>query len=151
MDGPCSDDADLEEEEEGNSEINSVIDGRCCELMKEGRTVVFTDGACTNNQDDRFRRAGYGAYWADASPLNVSKPLHGWVQTNQRAELQAVLAVLLADKRSLEIRSDSQYVVNGFQDVLAHGHRRHGAHLDLWGAIADNLAVRPKHDVKIVK
>ena len=42
------------------------------ELFCNERVVVFTDGACRNNQDARFRRAGYGVFWADGHPLNIS-------------------------------------------------------------------------------
>eukprot|EP00662_Eupelagonemidae_sp_cell21_P057433 gene57433-biopygen28340 len=83
------------------------------EAQRDGRTIVFTDGAATNNQDERFRRAGYGAYWGPAHPLNIGALLKGSNQGNNAAELQAVIAALQADPRPLEIRSDSDHVCNG--------------------------------------
>eukprot|EP00973_Karenia_brevis_P063254 8795099-Karenia_brevis.AAC.1 len=58
------------------------------ELLDDGFVIVYTDGACSHNKDPRLRRAGYGAFWALNHPLNISLPLAGNVQTNQRAELQ---------------------------------------------------------------
>eukprot|EP00973_Karenia_brevis_P064377 8944300-Karenia_brevis.AAC.1 len=59
------------------------------ERFLHGRVIVYTDGACMFNDDWRLRRAGYGAFWASAHALNVSAPLSGDLQSNQRAELQA--------------------------------------------------------------
>eukprot|EP00973_Karenia_brevis_P031867 4397091-Karenia_brevis.AAC.1 len=69
--------------------------------------MVFTDGACSNNQDARFRRAGVGVYWNDNHALNCSIPLPGDVQTNQRAELYAVILVLEGSAGRVHVRSDS--------------------------------------------
>lgn len=81
--------------------------------------VVFTDGACINNGRPNSR-AGYGVFFGEGSPLNISKPLPG-KPTNQRAEMMAVLiAIRTALKHGLvsrggilEIRTDSQYTKNG--------------------------------------
>ena len=83
------------------------------ELFAHGRIVVYTDGACTHNQDNRLRRAGCGAFWCLDHSLNISRLLEGPVQSNQRAELQAVLLVLQSEGRALEIRTDCQYVYDG--------------------------------------
>jgi len=83
------------------------------------RVVVYTDGACRHNQIAALRRAGYGAWWADYHPANVSKPLPGHVQTNNRAELAAVLNVLQCEHRNVLIKTDSSYVYNG---CLKHRH-----------------------------
>eukprot|EP00973_Karenia_brevis_P092864 12414444-Karenia_brevis.AAC.1 len=61
------------------------------EYYSNQRVIVFTDGASRANQDIIQRRAGYGAWWGHGNPRNISQPLHGTIQTNQRAELQAVL------------------------------------------------------------
>ena len=92
---------------------NLPLAGRDSELTANGRFVVFTDWACRHNQDARFRRAGYGAFWADGHPLNISSALGDWSQTNNRAELMAVIACLETDPRPFEIRTDSRYVFNG--------------------------------------
>ena len=54
-----------------------------------------------------------GVYWCDGDGRNISCPLSGHVQTNQRAELHAVLSAIEAEFGPREIRSDSKYVVDG--------------------------------------
>lgn len=76
--------------------------------------MVYTDGAASNNGKGHAR-AGYGVYWGDNDPRNTSRRLNGERQTNQRAEATAVLHALEQDQRgkdTLEIRTDSQYVIN---------------------------------------
>ena len=57
--------------------------------------VIWTDGASGLNQDNRFRRAGLGIYYGDGHCMNMSVILPGLVQTNQRAELPAVVLACL--------------------------------------------------------
>lgn len=88
--------------------------GKPTRANKKSYTVVYTDGASSNNGKNHAR-AGYGVYWGDNDPRNVSARLKGERQTNQRAEAMAVLHVLEDTKESdepLEIRTDSQYVIN---------------------------------------
>eukprot|EP00973_Karenia_brevis_P004818 662498-Karenia_brevis.AAC.1 len=56
-----------------------------------------------------IKTVDFGATAAEAS----GEPLQGWSQTNNRAELMAVLRILETDPRRLDIRSDSEYVVEG--------------------------------------
>eukprot|EP00973_Karenia_brevis_P089638 12398773-Karenia_brevis.AAC.1 len=56
-----------------------------------------------NHLDARFRRAGVGATWAQAHPYNISVPLQGWSQTNNRAELQAIVEVLRIESQPVEL------------------------------------------------
>ena len=113
---------------------------------------VFCDGAGTNNQDARLRRAGMGGYWGPGHPRNFGEPLTGQVQTNQRAELHAVVRVLDWEDRLLEIRSDSQYTVDGCrrlqQGVVAS---RDGAHADLWARVEAHLRARGPQAVLFTK
>jgi ribonuclease HI len=57
--------------------------------------TVYTDGACARNGQARAL-AGVGVYFdaAELASLCVSEPLAGPLQTNQRAELTAVLRAL---------------------------------------------------------
>eukprot|EP00660_Eupelagonema_oceanica_P017647 gene17646-8820_t len=75
--------------------------------------VVFTDGACTDNQDGRFRRAGYGVFWGFRHPGNVAAALEGDQQTNNAAELMAVIVAIERGPARVEVRTDSQYVYDG--------------------------------------
>jgi ribonuclease HI len=93
---------------------------------------VYTDGACSNN-GKRSAQAGYGVWFGEQDPRNISEPLSGSIQTNQRAEMQAMLAAFCAIARernvstaalsrhdrpprlAVAIYSDSMYVLNGLQ------------------------------------
>jgi ribonuclease HI len=82
-------------------------------------THVFTDGACTNNGKRNANAAwgfivvdneGYKVLERGSGPIPKSEP-----QTNQRAELQALLNGLNAAKQYpgfIKIWSDSQYSIN---------------------------------------
>lgn len=56
---------------------------RSAEVWCDGRAVVYTDGACRNNQHRAIRRAAVGAFWASGHELNISEPLDGAFQTNK--------------------------------------------------------------------
>lgn len=75
--------------------------------------VLYTDGACSKN-GKKGSRAGYGVYFGENDPRNISAPLPGKA-TNQRAEMMAVLVAMrsvlddhmLAPGGTLTIRTDS--------------------------------------------
>ena len=105
--------------------------------------TLWTDGAASNNQDDRFRRAGFGIYYDDGHNLNLSALLPGLQQTNQRAELLAVVVACLRDPRPLDIRSDSEYVCEGFSRWMFWADSGWaGDHADLWNLLANELRAR---------
>jgi ribonuclease HI len=84
--------------------------------------TIYTDGACYDN-GKRGARAGFGVFFSVDNPKNISGRLPGPQQTNQRAELYAVLKALESIYFALEsgediaktvyILSDSEYVVKG--------------------------------------
>ena len=118
-----------------------------------GRVEVYTDGACIYNQIASLRRAGFGAWWADDHPKNFSCALEGQCQTNNRAELAAVLQVLRTELRKVHIKTDSAYVLRGCQrlrfDWAALGW--HGIlHADLWQQVHALMLARGD-DVAISK
>lgn len=87
-------------------------------LSDEGTRIyyVFTDGACAANGTD-YAVGGIGVYFGKDNLKNVSKPLEGYPQTNQRAELAAVRAVYetidqMNNGLPYEINTDSTYVIN---------------------------------------
>lgn len=61
------------------------------ETWVQGSVVVCTDGAARCNQFRSPRFACVGAFWAEGHPFNVSAAPPGQEQTNNRAELAAVL------------------------------------------------------------
>ena len=79
-----------------------------------------------------------------AHDLNFSCILPGLVQSNQRAELLAIVLALNRDPRCLELRTDSQYVYDGacaWHSWCERGWR--GANADLWLLFSHAMAARP--------
>ena len=82
---------------------------------------VWTDGACSDNQSGEKAKAGVGVYFGPNDPKNLSEPLPGPKQTNQRAELWATIRALQvfqmfeksAGIYTLHVHTDSMYVING--------------------------------------
>ncbi|WFC95519.1 ribonuclease H [Malassezia brasiliensis] len=80
-----------------------------------GGLTVYTDGSSRGNGRDGAV-AGYGVYWSDARyhHLNLSCRLAGPVQTNNRAELTAILRAIETcpePSKPLRIFTDSQYAM----------------------------------------
>lgn len=107
------------------------------------RTVVWTDGSSINNGKSHAR-AGVGVYFGPDDTRNLSEPLEGPRQTNQRAEITVCLLIVhslppltlyphiknepnpqaairaieiasVLSAASLEIRTDSKYVCDGME------------------------------------
>lgn len=58
------------------------------------RTVVWTDGSSINNGKPHAR-AGVGVYFGPDDSRNLSEPLEGSRQTNQRAEITVCLSIFI--------------------------------------------------------
>mmetsp|Transcript_1128 Transcript_1128/g.2380 ORF Transcript_1128/g.2380 Transcript_1128/m.2380 type:complete len:244 (-) Transcript_1128:1119-1850(-) len=128
-------------------------------LQRSAAWVIYTDGACESNGRENAV-AGYGVFFGPGDPRNVSEPLPGLVQTNNRAEMTAVICaldVVLMDgnKGPVEIRTDSVYVKNGLEQWL-NGWKRNRWKLsnggdvknrDLWEQLDSRMqrvrAIRP--------
>ena len=128
------------------------------ETIVDGRVVVYTDGACQNNQFKAIRCAGVGGHWAENHPFNFGEALGDGEQTNNRAELTAVVKVLKLELRPLDVRTDSKYVIDGatkhrFQWRRAGwvSRRRQIANAELWVELDDILESRPAGDVLFTK
>ena len=73
----------------------------------------------------------------------MSVILPGLVQTNQRAELLAVVLACLRDPRQLDIRTDSRYVYEGFVSWKSWANSGWvGDHCDLWNLLGGELRSR---------
>ena len=77
-------------------------------------TVIYTDGACTNNGMESAK-AGSGIWYGDDDPRNKSIRVPLKKQTNQTAELMAILTAVRDNPPgdNLRIVSDSRYAING--------------------------------------
>ena len=76
----------------------------------------------------------------------------GRTQTNNRAELLAVLLAASRDPRRLEVRTDSEYVFNGARGLMAWRHSGwRGKNADLWNQLALILVARGVETVIFTK
>ena len=83
---------------------------------------------------------GQEFFYASGHALNVALRLPGRTQTNQRAELFAVVVAVERDLRRLDIRSDSKYVVDGANELLNGGTvAKTRDHRDLWSRLRTAL------------
>ncbi|CAE8595074.1 unnamed protein product [Polarella glacialis] len=98
------------------------------------RVDVWTDGASEDNAVERFRRAGVGVFFGHAHRLNVSAILPGIYQTNQLAELFAIVLALKVSGVPLWLRTDSEWVVGIWATILINGGTQNTSfeHDDLW-------------------
>jgi ribonuclease HI len=102
------------------------------------RTTVYTDGACSGNPGP----GGWAWIVPDGPFASGAEP----ETTNQRMELSAALDAVNTLSGSLEVISDSTYVVNCFRDRWWEGWQRRGwtnsnrkpvANRDLWEPLVD--------------
>ncbi len=80
---------------------------------------VWVDGSCISN-GRAGAQAGWGIWWEnpDLRRLNDAGRLAGDLQTNNRAELTAMIKAVQAcpkDGRTLHIRSDSRYSIQSMK------------------------------------
>ncbi|RFU26132.1 hypothetical protein B7463_g10210, partial [Scytalidium lignicola] len=81
--------------------------------QKEGNFLrVYTDGSSRGN-GKTGAMAGVGVFFGEGDPRNVSEPLAGPLQTNQRSELTGLLRALeiVPKNQDVEIITDSSYSI----------------------------------------
>ena len=120
---------------------------------------IYTDGAARGNPDGP---GGYGTileYTDTKGELHTKEISHGYVKTtNNRMELMAVIAGLEALNRpcDVELYSDSQYVVNAFNQHWIDGWLKKGwkrgknepvKNVDLWKRL---LKAKEAHRVRFI-
>ena len=110
------------------------------------RRTVWSDGACLHPTDPLLARAGWGlsfgpaggavgATGASLAAAGASGPVDG-DQTAQRAEVTAAVAAVHALAESVDLVSDSTFVVDGCAALAAGGDSISWAHADLWARLA---------------
>lgn len=119
---------------------------------------IYTDGACSGNQN----KENVGGWGAVLEYGEAQKELHGGElnTTNNRMELQAVIEAFRAlkkDAQTIEVFSDSSYVMNCFREKWYEGWEKNGwknsakkdvDNQDLWKEL---LALVKKHDVSFYR
>lgn len=118
------------------------------------KVILYTDGACSGNP-------GTGGYCAILSYNGIEKIISGAEEltTNNRMELLAVIVGLkaLKEKCEVDVYSDSQYVVDAFNQnwILSwqmNGWRTAGKkdvkNVDLWKEL---VGLVDKHKVNFIK
>ena len=120
---------------------------------------IYTDGAARGNPDGP---GGYGTileYVDTKGQLHTKEISQGYKKTtNNRMELMAVIAGLEALNRpcEVEVYSDSQYVVNAFNQHWIEGWLKKGwkrgknepvKNVDLWKRL---LSAKEKHQVSFI-
>ena len=127
--------------------------GRSQNSSEPSRTVIYTDGACRNNANARLRRAGCGVFYGAGDPRNFSCPVPGRSQTNQRAELLAIVLAVSREADKIDLKTDSQYCYDGA--VRWQQKRQTPAisqsNSDLWGMLYALLRSRPPDAVHFYK
>uniref|UniRef100_A0A0N5ANA2 ribonuclease H n=1 Tax=Syphacia muris TaxID=451379 RepID=A0A0N5ANA2_9BILA len=95
--------------------------------ISDGVPVVYTDGSCMSNGMKGRCKAGFGVFWGDNHPDNLSEPLHEGPPTNNRAELTAVIRALQqAEKKGykrLVVKTDSNLLIQSM-NVWIHSWRK---------------------------
>ncbi len=122
--------------------------------------IIYTDGACKNNQNKNIRTGGYGVFFGNNNLKinNISAKLEGPKITNQVAELTAcikAIEILIENNiiihninNDITIKTDSMYTINCI-DTWFDGWKKKG-----WkkadGKPVDNLELIQKlHEYKI--
>src|ERR1700761_3553220 len=112
--------------------------------MPGSATTVYTVGACSGNPGP-----GGWAWAVPGGPFRSGAATH---TTNQRMELQAVLDAVTSHDGTLDVVSDSTYVVNCFRDRWWEGWLRRGwtnsqkkpvANRDLWEPLIEAYRADP--------
>lgn len=94
--------------------------------VKDAAIRIYTDGSSLANGSSNAW-GGVGVFFGPADKRNISEPLQGTKQTNQRAELTAIVRALeVAPKdRKIVIVSDSKYAIDCVTEWF-HNWQRNG-------------------------
>ncbi|KAF9202309.1 hypothetical protein BGZ49_007515, partial [Haplosporangium sp. Z 27] len=97
-----------------NSGKDNYISVNGVRMTASNPIIIHTDGSALSN-GKAGSQAGLGVFFGVNDPRNLSERLDGEPQTNQRAELMAVIRAIEvcgSDTAPIEIRTDSMYTVN---------------------------------------
>lgn len=156
--GEKADDGDAKKKKDSKKERDK--DKAAAPDAEDGGILkIYTDGSSRAN-GQLGARAGFGVFFGQGDPRNVSEPLRGEPQTNQRAELTAIQRALevAPAEQDVQIITDSQYSINCVTK-WAVGWRRNGwttaggepvKNRDLVQAVLDRMEEKRKAGGKTV-
>ncbi|CCV64128.1 Ribonuclease H [Alteracholeplasma palmae J233] len=98
--------------------------------------IIYTDGACSNNQDTKKSVGGwaYLLIYKGSKKTNSGK---AYQTTNNRMEIKAIIEALKAIKKptiKTKVHSDSSYVIN----TVTLGWKKNKNH-DLWEELEEQI------------
>lgn len=106
-----------------------------------GHNQLFTDGSADQSSLG-YNLAAWSCVNATTGQVISAAPLHGLNQSNDRAELTAVLSALRWQERhrvDIDLWIDALHVVQGLDYVLLHGVAGQWKNYDIWTEIVDVL------------
>lgn len=116
---------------------------RASAAVIDGFVVARTDGSAMYPTISLLRRAGVGIFYSTNSDANISCPLSGIDQSNNRAELTAILIVMSVAARPTEPRSDSWWAIRRCCLIQSGATpQENWEHCDLWRQIAGHPDVQ---------
>ena len=113
------------------------------------QVTIHTDGACSRN-GAKNAIGGYGAIIVCGDHEKVVRG-HAVGTTNNRMELMAVIAAVLALKKPCQIQvvTDSTYVINGTKSMRAWLQKKDLPNKDLWIQLI-NAGNKGGHKMKFI-
>ncbi|KAI9439523.1 ribonuclease H-like domain-containing protein, partial [Lactarius indigo] len=103
-----------------NSPLSAAAGPSQTTRLSSSVDVVYTDGACSRN-GQAGSVGGIGVWWGPGDPRNISERCPGSRQTNNRAELIAIIRALETAPTTstyLVIKSDSKYAMRCIHEWL---------------------------------
>ncbi|RIB17242.1 hypothetical protein C2G38_2187873 [Gigaspora rosea] len=100
------------------NEIPYIAENKPPPKISNPPVLIQKHGCCKDNERDCF--SGIGINYADGSK-QITEPLPGVLQTNNRAELYAVIRAIETcenQDKVIEIKTNSRYVVNACEDLF---------------------------------
>ena len=137
--------------------LSNKYDDRKDTRDDDDRRVVWTDGSAIEDEAGKMR-AGAGVFYGVGNEKNRALEVQG-VQSNQRAELTAVLRCLEFEEERVHIKTDSMYVQLGVTIWMSKWKSKAWYkrvqkleeidHADLWQKLDNIISQREPGAVKI--
>ena len=138
----------------GTEDVKMILGDSKLETEDTKRHEVYTDGGCVHN-GTRHAAAGVGVNFGGVNDISI--PLPGPEQTNNRAELFALLIGIMGVPKDKEavIHTDSKYSINAvtkwYSKWVDAGSLHEKANWDLIKVVHSALETRPLLTIQHIK